>query len=303
MAMDKPSSLLTGAPTGQNTDFRSASRWADSTLEVAKWDKIRHAGTRWGWVGAVLGVLLGVTVFAPATWFASWVADSTQQRIILAQAQGTVWRGDAVAVLTGGVGSRDARALPGRLGWQWRLQGWGLKLELTQSCCMTSPLTLSVKPGWKQVHAELLSQATAGNAAAQWPAAWLSGLGAPWNTLQLSGLLRLTTPGMRLQWAKGQLSIDGSAQLLFQDVASRVTPLDRLGSYQLSIIGRGQSTVDFNLLTQDGALQLSGRGQAGPGRVYFSGEATAREAEQGALNNLLNIIGRRSGDRALLSIG
>ncbi len=301
--MAKPSSVMLSEPSGPNTDFRASTRWADSTLEVSKWDKIRHASTRWAWVGGVSGLLLGLVVFAPASWFAAWVSDWTHQRVILAQAQGTVWRGDAVAVLTGGPGSRDARSLPGRLGWQWRMKGLGLKLELTQSCCMTSPLALSVKPGWKRIQAELSSQSPADGAAAQWPAAWLSGLGAPWNTLQLNGTLRLNTQGMRMQWAQGQLKIDGAAQLVFQDVSSRVTPLDRLGTYQLLVQGNGQSTVDFNLLTQDGALQLSGRGQAGPGRMYFSGEATAREAERGALNNLLNIIGRRSGDRAILSIG
>jgi len=290
-----------------SSSSRASSSWAsstlDSTLEVARWDKIRQAGTRWGWWGGVLGLLAGLVMFAPAAWLTGWVKSATNERVILAQAQGTIWRGDAVAVLTGGVGSRDARALPGRVGWRWRMQGMGLTLELTQACCMAAPLTLSVKPGFKRISAELTSQAAPGGAAAQWPAAWLSGLGAPWNTLQLSGQLRLNTPGMRMQWEEGRLRVEGAAQLHFQDVASRVTTLDRLGTYELSIRGVGQDQVNFQLLTQDGALQLSGSGQAGPRGVRFSGEATASEAERGALNNLLNIIGRRSGDRAYISIG
>lgn len=280
-----------------------ASSTLDSTLEVARWDKIRQASTRWGWWGGALGLLVGVVMFAPAAWVAGWVKDVTRERVILAEAQGTIWRGDAVAVLTGGVGSRDARALPGRLGWRWRMQGLKLTLELTQACCMSAPLTVSVKPGFKRISAELVSQASPGAAAAQWPAAWLSGLGAPWNTLQLTGALRLNTQGMQLHWEDGRLRVDGTAQLVFQDVASRVTTLDRLGTYELSVRGMGQDTVNFQLLTQDGALQLSGSGQAGPRGVRFSGEATASEAERGALNNLLNIIGRRSGDRAYISIG
>ena len=289
------------------SDSSRASGWAsstlDSTLEVARWDKIRQAGTRWGWWGGVLGLLLGVVMFAPAAWVTGWVKDITRERVILAEAQGTIWRGDAVAVLTGGVGSRDARALPGRLGWRWRMQGLKLTLELTQACCMDAPLTVSVTPGFKRISAEVVSQAAPGAAAAQWPAAWLSGLGAPWNTLQLTGALRLNTSGMRLHWEGGQLRVDGAAQLVFQDVASRVTTLDRLGTYELSVRGMGQDQVNFQLLTQDGALQLSGAGQAGPRGVRFSGEASASEAERGALNNLLNIIGRRSGDRAYISIG
>jgi len=286
---------------------RASSSWAsstlDSTLEVARWDKIRQASTRWGWWGGVLGLLAGLVVFAPAAWMTSWVKDITNERVILAEAQGTVWRGDAVAVLTGGAGSRDARALPGRLGWRWRLQGLKLTLELTQACCMKAPLSVSVKPGFKRISAELTSQALPGGSAAQWPAAWLSGLGAPWNTLQLTGSLRLNTSGMRLQWEDGRLRVDGSAQVHFQDVASRVTTLERLGTYELSIRGSGQDQVSFQLVTQDGALQLSGSGQAGPGGFRFSGQAAANEAERGALDNLLNIIGRRSGDRAYISIG
>lgn len=304
-------SLLTSAPTSTHSRIEPgesrSSRWSsstlDSTLEVSRWDKIRHASTRWGWWGGALGLLAGVVVFAPANWVATWVKDATRERVILADAQGTVWQGNAVAVLTGGPGSQDARALPGRLGWRWRLQGMSIKLELDQACCMAAPLVLSVKPGWKRVTAELASHASSGGTVARWPAAWLTGLGAPWNTLQLTGLLRLQTQGLRIQWSQGQLTADGAAQLVFQDVASRVTPLDRLGTYQLDIQGRGQSQLTFNLSTQDGALQLSGSGQAGPDGLRFSGEAAASEAERGALNNLLNIIGRRSGDRAYISIG
>lgn len=295
--------------------FEATSRWLESTLETVKWEKMRQAGRRWGTWGAVLGGALGLLMFAPASWLADTVTARTGGRLVLAEAQGTVWSGDAVAVLTGGPGSRDARALPGRLGWHLRPQGLGLRLVITQDCCLPEPVALIVRPGWGRVQAELVNdrQAQAAAAAgasggvdagvnAQWPAGWLSGLGAPWNTLELTGTLRLRTQGLRMQWVQGRLVVDGHADLVFQDVASRVTTLDRLGTYRLSLEG-AQGQVMLGLATESGALLLNGTGTVGSGGLRFRGEASAAEAEQGALNNLLNIIGRREGDRSVISIG
>ena len=102
--------------------------------------------------------------------------------------------------------------------------------------------------------------------------------------------------------AGAKLVVDGRADLIFQDVASRVTTLDRLGTYRLSLDG-AQGQVMLGLATESGALQLSGAGSLGPDGMRFRGEASASEAERGALSNLLNIIGRREGDRSVISIG
>ena len=306
-------SFKRGAAGWKPKSFEATSRWLESTLETVKWEKMRQAGRRWGAWGAALGALMGLLAFAPATWLANTVTARTNGRLVLAEAQGTVWAGDAVAVLTGGPGSRDARALPGRLGWQLRLHGLGLRLELTQDCCLPEPVALVVRPRWGRVQAELIngrqSQVPANEPGgfdpgvnAQWPAGWLSGLGAPWNTLELTGTLRLRTQGLRMEWAQGRLAVEGHADLIFQDVASRVTTLDRLGTYRLSLDG-AQGQIMLGLATESGALQLSGAGSAGPDGVRFRGEASAAEAERAALSNLLNIIGRREGDRSVISIG
>ena len=68
--------------------------------------------------GAVVGALAAWSLFAPAAWLASRWSRATDQRLLLADARGTVWNGSAQPVLTGGPGSRDAAALPGRLHWQ-----------------------------------------------------------------------------------------------------------------------------------------------------------------------------------------
>jgi len=288
------------APKG----FDVTSRWLESTLEVARWENMRRAGRRWGWWGGALGAALGLLVFAPATWLAASLSSATSGRLVLAEAEGTIWTGSAVAVLTGGAGSRDARALPGRLGWTLRPQGLGLKLQLTQDCCLPAPISLIVKPGWAAVSAQLLTASgSAQGVVGQWPAAWLGGLGTPFNTLQLGGVMSLRTQGLHLQWVKGRFAMDGDADLRLSHLASRVTTLNELGSYRLSLSGSGGGSVSLRMQTEEGALRLSGSGAIGPTGVRFLGEATAAEADRGALNNLLNIIGRRTGDRSVISIG
>jgi general secretion pathway protein N len=288
-------------------------RWLESTMEIARWENMRKAGRRWGWWGGGLGALLGLIVYAPASWLAQGVVVLSEQRLLLAESQGTIWHGDAVAVLTGGVGSRDARALPGRVRWTLGLQSTGLRVSLQHDCCIPTPLIIRIKPGWSRMRVELamapavdapkgVPEQSAGQVG-HWPAAWLGGLGTPWNTLQLGGVLRLSTQDLALEWVQGRLRVEGRAEVFLDNVSSRVATLDRLGSYRMDLVGDAQGQLHLNLSTLDGALQLSGQGGVGPGGLHFRGEAHASEAERGALENLLNIIGRREGDRSVISIG
>jgi general secretion pathway protein N len=276
-------------------------RWLESTLEVARWENMRKAGRRWGWWGAGVGALLGLIVYAPASWLAQAVFSASGGRVLLAESQGTVWHGDAVAVLMGGAGSRDARSLPGRLNWTMRLRPQGLLLTFQQGCCLPSPVTIRIQPGWARVRAEL--GVPAGGQLGHWPAAWLSGLGTPWNTLQLGGVLRVESQGLAVEWVQGRLRMEGSAGVVLDNVCSRVTTLDRVGSYRLDLQADPQGQMRMTLGTLDGALQLIGEGGLSASGLRFRGEASVREAERGALDNLLNIIGRRVGDRSVISIG
>lgn len=286
-------------------------RWLESTLEMARWENMRKAGRRWGWWGAGVGALIGLVAYAPASWLAQGLVVATGGHLLPASSEGTIWNGNAVAVLTGGPGSRDARALPGRLHWQMRPRWWGVQLTLRQDCCTHVPVVLSIKPGWGQVRAEVALQPSSGGAlqtsgaVGQWPAAWLGGLGTPWNTLQIGGALRIATQDLVLQWRNQRVQVQGQLQMTLDHVSSPVTTLDHLGSYKLVLAGGGapDAPPQLSLSTLEGALQLQGQGELTPSGLRFRGEARASEAEQGALDNLLNIIGRREGDRSVISIG
>jgi len=280
----------------------AATGWGESTFAEISWDKSRHAGVRWALVGVVVGALLAVLVYAPAAWLANAVATATQQRVLLADARGTVWSGSAVAVLTGGEGSRDASSLPGRLSWTMRLRGLGLELQLQHACCLNGTVALQVRPGFGRVEYLLVPPS---GWVGQWPTALLGGLGTPWNTMQLGGTVRLVSPGLRMESVQGRLVVDGRADFEVMGVSSRLSTLDSLGSYRMTLAGDaanpGISTLQLSTL--DGALKLSGSGTVGPAGVRFRGEARAGATEEAALSNLLNIIGRRDNARSVISIG
>jgi general secretion pathway protein N len=258
---------------------------------------------RWAVLGAALGLVLALAAFAPAAWLARALHQASDERLLLAEARGSVWRGSAVAVLTGGPGSRDAAALPGRLHWALGWQGAGPVLALRQACCIEGTLQLQFTAGPGGWRLTLPASATP-QPLGQWPAAWLAGLGTPFNTLQPSGVLRLTSAGFSLHGG-GQGGLAGALDLGLEQMASRVSTLPVLGSYRLRLQGpaEGPGPAQVQLSTRDGALQLVGAGEWSAAGLRFRGEARAAPGVEAVLDNLLNIIGRRQGAASLIAIG
>jgi general secretion pathway protein N len=258
---------------------------------------------RWGGVGALFGAAACLVALAPARWLAQPLATVTAGRVQLHEAGGTVWRGDARLVLSGGAGSRDALLLPGRMGWALGWADGALRLTLTQPCCLSVPLPLRLEAGLGRLAVALPPDAGVG--IGQWPAGWLAGLGTPWNTLQPSGTLRLSSPGIRLEWVQGRLRLEGGVVLDFTDASSRLSTLPVLGSYRVAVqgAGAGGDVATLRLSTLDGPLRLSGEGQWTGPRLRLRGEARADTGHEAVLANLMNLLGRRDGERVLLSIG
>ncbi len=260
------------------------------------------AARRWAVTGAALGLAAGLAWFAPATWLARAVKTASGGHVLLAEARGTIWSGHAVAVLTGGPGSRDAAALPGRLEWDFGWTTKGLALRLRHACCLSGEQELVLRPGlgrWSIV------VPASPQALGHWPAAWLAGLGTPWNTLQLMGSLRLMSSGMQLENVRGRWRIDGRVGLDLSDIASSVSTLPVLGSYRLDVAGDAEhgEGARLSLSTLSGALRLQGQGQWTGPALHFRGDARAESGAERALDNLLNIIGRRQGALSLIAIG
>ena len=256
---------------------------------------VPRAPWRWAALGLCLGALPALALWAPARWLAGGVQQASGGQLQLQQAQGTVWTGSARLVLTGGAGSEDQAALPGRVRWRLRPAWGGAQAEIAADCCTAQPLTLRAALGL----GALQLQITDGQS--QWPAGVLAGLGTPWNTIQPQGELAVGTQGLQIEWLAGRMHLQGRAEITARQLSSRLSTLQPMGSYRLEV--RGGDAVALALSTLEGGLQLSGSGQWVGTRLHFSGEAHAAPGLEAQLANLLNIIGRRQGDRAVISLG
>lgn len=243
----------------------------------------------------MLGLAYALVAHAPARWLAGAVETATHGQVLLAEARGTVWDGSARIVLTGGAGSSDAAAVPGRIEWNLAPRWDGAAAQVRADCCTRQPLDVRAQwrlAGWR---------VRVGDGTSQWPAGVLVGLGTPWNTLQLDGEVALATQGLSVEWVEGRPRVDGRAELKALRIASRLSTLRPMGSYRITLQGGTQATLRLDTL--EGSLKLSGSGQWVGGRLHFLGEASAVAGSEAALANLLNIIGRRNGERSIISIG
>lgn len=255
---------------------------------------------RWMLGGLLLGLLLAAVWQAPAHWLARTLASASKGQLLLTDTRGTLWHGSASLVLTGGAGSRDASRLPGRLQWQLGWAAGAPVLRVGLDCCSAGLLPLRLQPGWGRLRVELPSL---GGPLLRLPAGWLAGLGTPWNTLQPSGQLRLSSREAAFEWRSGSWQQRGLLELELLQFGSRLSTLPSLGHYRLSLTGPEQGPVQLQLQTLEGALQLQGSGSLDGGKLQFRGEALAAPGQEAGLNNLLNIIGRRQGERSVITIG
>lgn len=250
----------------------------------------------WAVLGGLLGLILASSLFAPAAWLSYALLRASNGHVVLNDAQGSIWQGSAQLVLSGGAGSRDATILPGRI--QWRLRPrfpMNMQASLKADCCTPQDINLLLTPHLNGATAVLqASQST-------WPATLLSGLGAPFNTIDLQATLRLNTQQLTIHWRDQQLKLEGLAELDVLDASTRLSTLHPVGSYRMSL--QGGETPTLNLKTLSGSLQLSGAGQLTGNRWRFNGEATAAPNAEAALSNFLDILGRRVGPRSIITLG
>ncbi|MEP6502576.1 MAG: type II secretion system protein N [Betaproteobacteria bacterium] len=286
-------------------------------------------------VGAIIGLVVGLVASLPASLIANAVASATGDQFLLAEAEGTVWSGSAIAVLTGGKDSHDASVLPTRLEWRLRPRWNGLSLHLTQDCCLAHGVDLRIRrsldawrvdvigpddadapPAETRPMTRMIAADAAVLAAAtplgQWPMGWLEGRGFPWNTIHPGGVLTLTTRNLSFALKGGHWRTLGSTQIEIRQASSRLTTLDTLGTYRVLIQpdastqlqpGEGATRALVWISTVEGALLIDGRGLIGATGLRIRAEAHAATGSEAALNNLLNLIGRRNGALSAISIG
>jgi general secretion pathway protein N len=257
---------------------------------------------RWAWLGVVLGLLVSVVWFAPASWLAAALTWGSNGKVQIVNTRGSVWRGQGDLLLTGGEGSRTESALPQGLRWRlnptWTERQPAIALALETPCCAEQPMHITLMPSLKGSTLRVAAFTS------QWPAVLLAGLGTPWNTLRPEGQLALQSQGLGVQLVDGRLRLQGSLQVDALDMTSRLSTLRPLGSYRVKLNASPDgNSAALQLQTLSGGLQLTGNGQWLGARLRFQGVAQAAPGRETALENLLNIIGRRDGARSILAVG
>jgi general secretion pathway protein N len=231
-----------------------------------------------------LAVILTVFAFLPAAWLGPMVERQTGGRLTLGDAQGTLWRGSAFVGGAPGAGGSVTPLLPGR--FSWRLSPLVLfgdvSMDLANDQALAQPVHIS--GSWSQW------QVSAGQLLL--PAEGLAGLGAPLNTLALTGTIKLSWNLLDIARQGNTVAVSGRTVLSLTDMGSRMSPIKPLGSYEMAMDWHGQR-ADVVLRTVSGALLLSGNGALENGRLHFSGQAAAADKYEDTLGNLLNLLGQR----------
>jgi len=249
---------------------------------------------RWLLAGT-LSIALTVLAFFPASWLAALLEEQTAGRLTLGDTQGTLWRGSAFLGAAASGSDAVTPLLPGRFSWRVSplvLLGQ-LEAELENPAALSQPVTVS--GSW--------SQWQVSPAALDLPAERLVSLGAPLNTIQPSGRMRLSWSQLQILRQGRQIDLAGSMSLELDDIASRLSSIKPLGAYLLSMDWRGQQMA-LVLKTVTGPMLLSGTGSLQNGRFQFSGKAEAAAGQEEKLATLLNLLGqrRREGDKTVIAL-
>ena len=225
-----------------------------------------------------------VLAFFPAAKLAQPLEAVTQGRLTLLDAAGTIWRGSAILAAAPRANEAAAALFPGRFSWKLSplvLLG-RVNLQLENPVVLAQPVALKGGLSEWRLDAGVLAL----------PVDGLTALGAPFNTLDLRGKMRLSWQPLQLVRQGGAGGVNGLMQLEMDGMASRLYPLKSLGSYRMNADWRGQEAL-LTLETVQGPLLLSGEGRINNGHFRFSGKAEAEAGQDEALANLLNLLGRR----------
>ena len=246
-------------------------------------------------LAGIASIALTVLIFFPASWVAAMLEKQSAGRLTLGDTRGTLWRGSAF--VGGAAGSNDpvTPLLPGRFSWKLSplvLLG-SVKAELENDAALSQ--TINVTGSWRQW------QVSPG--AIVLPAERLAALGAPLNTVQPSGQMRLSWEPLQLTRQNGKIEMTGAMNLAMNDLGSRLSPVKPLGSYDLALAWHG-TQADVTLKTVKGPMLLSGSGMFTNGRLQFSGTAQAEAGQEQRLANFLNLLGqrRREGDKDVIGL-
>ncbi len=234
---------------------------------------------------AAYGVFLAATV--PARWVEARIAAAAPGRYQALAVNGTLWKGDAQAVVNAPGGTlvidrfewtfRPARLLQGRLAFAIDVKGAGFdaRYEATHSLAGAGLRDLTA-------HADAAIAAAVVPLVARW---------------RPEGQVSLTAGSIDVS---GQ-DVRGDARIEWKGAAIGLSEVKPLGTYRLALEAGGPG-AKLDLTTIEGSLRVAGKGRVDwPTRLTFTGEARGEAAKAEALGPLLDLMGpaRPDGARTL----
>ena len=242
---------------------------------------------RFGWLSwliAIVGLLALVITQLPINWVRTSIAEKTACKVMLVQAEGTIWEGSASfgfsEIKIGELKTCSAPyGMTERFSWSSHCSLVDLQCKWNiQHSNLARPLDLALSSSSLTISANQ----------AELPGNFLEGLGSPWNSLHPRGRLKL-------QWSdiKWDSIPTGLVEIQFLDITSPISLIKPLGSYAIKL--QVDQDVKIDLFTLNGPLLLNGKGLLANGRFSFQGDASALPESRDSLIGLLSIIGRKDG--------
>jgi general secretion pathway protein N len=232
----------------------------------------------------------------PANFVLRVLPTDISNLIAFDQIRGTVWTGSAQVSLRSQDASAQLRKLPGRLSWRWSLQGGAPRIGVTIDCCLAQSIGLDLKVKDAQAIVSFT------NTQITLPLSLSEAAGAPFNTLKLNGELILQTKSLRLIFEQNALKVYGDALVELIGVSTVMSAVKPIGSYAIQVNGRGD-VISLKLDTKSGAMRLRGAGEIAYRKWRFDGVASSAPGYELAMSNLLNVVGRRSGNQSVIAMG
>jgi len=222
--------------------------------------------------------LLTLLFTAPASLLDSYVRHATQDRIVLANASGTVWQGAAIPAVRRPQGQLVALQT---LHWQlavWPLFSGKIRLHLQWDELPPSSAT-DVIIAYQQIEFQHLFVPL--------PAKLLSEASTLLKPLEFRGQMQIQAEHLTVS----KRGIEGAAVVDWQQAGSALSSIDPLGNYRLALNGAGER-VNIMLSTTSGALLLQGQGGWSAARgLDFHGNARASPGSENRLTELLHHLG------------
>ena len=235
----------------------------------------------------LIALIIGLFKFAPATLISRYIAHKTANTVLLTNAQGTIWQGNAELTISGEQSTLmlDHALSIGQIDWHVKASRLLLgELNIAIIKNNTEFATLTLTPNKLLVEKLELDL----------PASVISTLLPSLNAAQLGGKLHISSSSLSvadLNHSNSKPNFTGQIQVAWLQASSALNAINPLGQYQAIIDGANELAM-IKVSTMNGPLIIKGDGTFNLNNgLVFNGNASAENNQKQALAPLLHVLG------------